>query len=118
MATCTPATSSSSTADRAVDLADAQWAAAPELSGPLGGGWFNAPATPGGESSTSIGKCGPDLVSAAEFHELVAAAMLTLPVNRSLTWTYAIAGAGADDLAGWGDAEVTQLRHILTAWPP
>lgn len=59
-----------------------------------------------------------DLITAGDFDEVVAAAMLTLPVNRSLTWTYAVAGTTHADLAEWGDAPSSQLRHVLEPWPP
>lgn len=59
-----------------------------------------------------------DLVWVTELDGLVAAAMLTLRVTRSSTWTLAVAAAGADDRAEWGDAPVSQLRHLLQPWAP
>lgn len=103
---------------RLFDLGDAQWAAAPEV---LGAAWAwldQRTSHPWRRVFDAYREVWSDLVSTAEFDELVAAAMLTLPVNRSLTWSYAIAGAGTDDLAEWGDAPVSQLRHLLSAWPP
>ncbi len=103
---------------RLFDLADAQWAAAPEVLGTPWGWLVQRTSHPWQRVFDSYREVWSDLVSAAEFDELVAAAMLTLPVNRSLTWTYAIAGAVADDLPEWGDAPVSHLRRILTPWPP
>ncbi len=103
---------------RLFDFADAQWAAAPEVLG-AGWGWLvRRTSHPWRQVFDAYREVWSDLITASDFDELVAAAMLTLPVNRSLTWTYAVAGAARPDLAEWGDAPVSQLRHVLEPWPP
>lgn len=102
---------------RLFDLADAQWAAAPEVLGAAWGWLVQRTRHPWRRVFDAYREVWSDLVTSAEFDRLVAAAMLTLPVNRSLTWTYAIAGAGPDDMEEWGDAPLSQLRHLLKPWP-
>ena len=102
---------------RLFDLADAQWAATTEVLGAAWGWLVQRTSHPWRRIFDAYREVWSDLVTPAEFDQLVAAAMLTLPVNRSLTWTYAIAGAGPDDMEEWGDAPLSQLRHLLTPWP-
>jgi Phosphotransferase enzyme family len=103
---------------RLFDFADAQWAAAPEVLGAAWGWLVHRTSHPWRKVFDAYREVWSDLITAGDFDELVAAAMLTLPVNRSLTWTYAVAGAATGDLAEWGDAPVSQLGHLLEPWPP
>lgn len=103
---------------RLFDLADAQWAAAPEVLGAAWGWLVHRTRHPWRQVFDAYREVWSDLVSSAEFDDLLGAAIFTLPVNRALTWTYAVAGAGEEDIAEWGDAPVSQLRHLLQAWPP
>lgn len=103
---------------RLFDFADAQWAAAPEVLGAAWGWLVHRTSHPWRKVFDAYREVWSDLITAGDFDELVAAAMLTLPVNRSLTWTYAVAGAATSDLAEWGDAPISQLGHLLKPWPP
>lgn len=102
---------------RLFDFGDAQWAAAPEILGALWGWLVRRTEHPWRTVFAAYAEVWSDLVSRSEFEELVGAAMVTLPVNRSMTWWSATEGATADDLAEWGDAPLSQLRHVLQPWP-
>ena len=98
---------------RLFDFADSQWAAAPEVLGAAWGWPVHRTKHPWRQVFDAYREVWSDLITAGDFDELVAAAMVTLPVNRSFTWTYAVAGASDADLAEWGDAPVSHLRHVL-----
>lgn len=103
---------------RLFDFADAQWAAAPEILGAAWGWLAHRTTHPWQRVFDAYCEVWSDLITVRDFDAVVAAAMFTLPVNRSLTWTYAIAGATPSDLEEWGDAPVRHLRHLLEPWPP
>ncbi len=103
---------------RLFDFADSQWAAAPKVLGAAWGWLVYRTVHPWRRVFDAYREVWSDLVTPSEFDELVAAAMDTLPVNRSMTWTHAVVGATDDALAEWGDAPISQLRHILEPWPP
>src|SRR4051794_17446628 len=103
---------------RLFDFADAQWAAASEVLGAAWGWLVHRTSHPWRQVFDAYREVWSDLITAGDFDQVVAAAMLTLPVNRSLTWTYAVAGAATADMAEWGDAPVSQLGHLLEPWPP
>jgi hypothetical protein len=56
-------------------------------------------------------------LSVAELDELMAAAALTHPVNRALTWWTSLLEAGEDELAEYGDAPLRHLTNVLEPWP-
>ncbi len=96
---------------RIFDFGDAQWAHAVEvLSVP--NGWIEA------RSELAWG----DLVGAysdewgtteADLAQQMAAAALTQPVNRALTWWACLAGATAAEWTEWGDAPIYHLKRVL-----
>lgn len=102
---------------RLFDFGDAQWAAALEILGATWGWLVQRTPHPWRTVFDAYAEVWSDLVTAAEFEELLAAAMSTLPVNRSLTWWGAIRGATDGELAEWGDAPLSQLSHVLESWP-
>lgn len=102
---------------RLFDFGDAQWAAAPEALGALWGWLVQRTEHPWRRVFAAYAEVWCDRVTAAEFDELVGAAMVTLPVNRSQTWRDAVAGAEGVELAEWGGAPLSQLRHLFWPWP-
>jgi hypothetical protein len=102
---------------RLFDFGDAQWAAAPEVLGPLWAWLTRRTDHPWQTVFAAYAEVWSDLVSAAEFDVLVAAAMTTLPVNRSQTWWSATRHCTAEELNEWGDAPLSQLSHVLSPWP-
>lgn len=103
---------------RLFDFADAQWAAAPEILGAAWGWLVYRTSHPWRRVFDAYREVWSDLVTASEFDQLVTAAMDTLPVNRSMMWTYATAGVTEDTFAEWADAPISQLRHVREPWPP
>ena len=49
--------------------------------------------------------------------ELVAAAVVTQPVNRSSTWWECLAEATQEEWAEWGEAPARHLVNVLEPWP-
>ncbi len=101
---------------RLFDFGDAQWAAAPETLGAMWGWLDQVTSHPWRRVFAAYAEVWSDLVTQSEFDDLVRAAMVTLPVNRSLTWWEAVSGATAEELAEWGEAPLSQLRHVLRPW--
>lgn len=58
-----------------------------------------------------------DLLSLPELEELLAAAVLTQPVNRSFTWWSSLSQASDQEWAEWGEAPVRHLTNVLRPWP-
>ena len=88
---------------RPFDFGDTQWAAAPRSSGHLWGGARPPdPRHPWRTVFAAYAEVWSDVVTRAEFDHLVAAAMVTLPVNRSLTWWSATRQTTTEELAQWG----------------
>lgn len=56
-------------------------------------------------------------LSQAELDGLMAAAALTHPVNRALTWWTSLLEAGEAELAEYGDAPLRHLANVLEPWP-
>jgi phosphotransferase family enzyme len=102
---------------RLFDFGDAQWAAAPEVLGALWGWLTRRTDHPWRTVFAAYAEVWSDLVTADEFEGLVAAAMVTLPVNRSQTWWAATSHATDEELAEWGGAPLSQLSHVLSPWP-
>ena len=102
---------------RLFDFGDAQWAAAPEVLGALWGWLTRRTHHPWRTVFAAYAEVWSDVVTSAEFDHLVAAAMVTLPVNRSMTWWSATGQTTTAELAEWGDAPLSQLSHLLRPWP-
>ena len=58
-----------------------------------------------------------DLLTIDELAELLTAAVLTQPVNRSVNWWEALAEATDDEWAYWGEAPARHLANVLEPWP-
>jgi hypothetical protein len=58
-----------------------------------------------------------DLVSLPDLEDLMAAAVLTQPVNRSFTWWSCLSQASDEEWAEWGEAPVRHLTNVLRPWP-
>lgn len=99
------------------DFGDAQWSAAPEVLGPAWG-WLTRRTGHRWEVVLDAWlEEWPELADREAREAVVAAAMTTLPVNRSLTWWLATAEATTDELAEWGDSPRSQLEWLLQPWP-
>lgn len=100
---------------RLFDFGDAQWAHAAEvLMVPYG------IVRQGGTLDWAAVVEGYRLVwelSAAELDELMAAAALTHPVNRALTWWASLQHATDAELGEYGDAPLRHLLNVLEPWP-
>ncbi len=102
---------------RLFDFGDSQWSSAPEVLWALWS-WLTARTGIAHEPVfAAYAEVWNDVVTPVEFDELLRAAMVVLPVNRSLTWLEAIAGSTAEELARWGQSPLSQLRHVLRPWP-
>jgi hypothetical protein len=102
---------------RLFDFGDAQWAAAPEVLWPLWAWLTQRTDQPWRTVFAAYAEVWSDLVSPEEFDGLMAAAMVTLQVNRSQAWWSATRQATDAELAEWGDAPLSQLSHVLRPWP-
>lgn len=102
---------------RLFDFGDAQWAAAPEVLGPLWAWLTRRTRHPWRTVFAAYAEVWSDLVTGNEFDRLVAAAMITLPVNRSQTWWCATRQTTTEERAEWGDAPLSQLSNVLRPWP-
>lgn len=102
---------------RLFDFGDAQWAAAPEVLGAMWAWLVHRTQHPWRSVFAAYAEVWSDVVSRSEFDEIVRQAMVTLPVNRSMTWLTALEGATGAELGQWGDAALSQLRHVLRPWP-
>ncbi len=58
-----------------------------------------------------------DLLTLDALVELLGAAVLTQPVNRSLDWWEALAETTGDEWAEWGEAPARHLANVLVPWP-
>ena len=58
-----------------------------------------------------------DLLSLDDLSELMRAAVVTQPVNRSLTWWECLAEATEEEWREWGEAPVRHLANVLEPWP-
>ena len=57
------------------------------------------------------------LLTLEELAELLAAAVVTQPVNRSFGWWEALAEATAEEWSEWGEAPARHLAHVVEPWP-
>jgi hypothetical protein len=99
------------------DFGDAQWAAAPEVLGPVWAWLTRRTHHPWQTVFAAYAEVWSDLVTSSEFDRLVAAAMTTLPVNRSQTWWSATHQTTTAERAEWGDAPLSHLGNVLQPWP-
>lgn len=53
-----------------------------------------------------------DMIDPDDMPDLIAAAALTQAVNRSMTWWDALAEAGPDEVAEWGEAPAHHLQNL------
>jgi hypothetical protein len=102
---------------RLFDFGDAQWASAPETLGAMWGWIVQRTEHSSEQIFAAYAEVWSDLVTLAEFDALVGPAMVTLPVNRSMTWWEATSGSTQEELVEWGEAPLSQLRHLLRPWP-
>jgi hypothetical protein len=58
-----------------------------------------------------------DLLTIDEVAELLAAAVVTQPVNRSFGWWEALAEATDEEWSEWGEAPARHLAHVVQPWP-
>jgi hypothetical protein len=58
-----------------------------------------------------------ELLSLDSMAELMTAAVVTQPVNRSLTWWECLAEATEEEWLEWGEAPVRHLGNVLEPWP-
>lgn len=58
-----------------------------------------------------------ELLTLDEMAELMAAAVVTQPVNRSLTWWECLAEATEEEWLEWGEAPARHLGNVLEPWP-
>jgi len=58
-----------------------------------------------------------DELTLDEMSELMAAAVVTQPVNRSLTWWDCLAEATEEEWLEWGEAPARHLTNVLEPWP-
>ncbi len=58
-----------------------------------------------------------DLVTRDELSDLMAAAVVTQPVNRSFTWWECLAEATGEEWREWGEAPARHLANVLEPWP-
>jgi hypothetical protein len=102
---------------RVFDLGDAQWAHPLES---LCIPWAvtrQAAGTPWSELLEAYHEPWADLLSLDELSDLMAAAAMTQPVNRSFTWWECLAEATEDEWREWGEAPVRHLSNVLEPLP-
>ncbi len=58
-----------------------------------------------------------DLLTLGELSELMAAAAMTQPVNRSFSWWESLAEATEEEWLEWGEAPARHLSNVLEPWP-
>jgi hypothetical protein len=58
-----------------------------------------------------------DLLTIDEVAELLAAAVVTQPVNRSFGWWEALEEATEEEWEEWGEAPARHLAHVVEPWP-
>ena len=58
-----------------------------------------------------------DLLTIDELAELLAAAVVTQPVNRSFGWWEGLTEATEDEWDEWGEAPARHLAHVVEPWP-
>jgi hypothetical protein len=58
-----------------------------------------------------------DVLTIDELAELLAAAVVTQPVNRSFGWWEALEEATEEEWKEWGEAPARHLAHVVEPWP-
>lgn len=100
---------------RLFDFGDAQWASAPETLVQVWA-WLRHSGLPYERAFAVYAEAWSDLASPAELDEAFAAVMETLPVNRSLTWSLALADATVEEQGEWADGPLFYLEKLLEPW--
>jgi phosphotransferase family enzyme len=102
---------------RVFDLGDSQWAHPLEILG-VPWGWTRRLSTvPWPDIVAAYASVWADVVAPAEMERLLAAAMVTLAVNRSRTWWTCLDGATPAELEEWGDSPRYFLELVLEPFP-
>ena len=102
---------------RIFDFGDGQWAHPLEsLSIP----WavtLDDPAIPWTALLAAYHEPWGDLLTLDELGELLAAAVVTQPVNRSFGWWEALTESTEEEWTEWGEAPARHLANVLEPWP-
>lgn len=100
---------------RIFDFGDAQWAH-PLESLPLP--WaITKDDLPWQEILAAYHQPWQDVLTIDELAELLAAAVVTQPVNRSFGWWEALTEATEEEWKAWGEAPARHLAHVVEPWP-
>lgn len=102
---------------RIFDFGDAQWAHPLES---LCIPWAftrDDPSLPWPELLAAYHEPWGDLLTIDELAELLRAAVLTQPVNRSVNWWEALTEATEEEWGEWGEAPARHLANVLEPWP-
>jgi hypothetical protein len=102
---------------RVVDFGDAQWAHPLEtLAVPWG--WIDRRSRVSWpDIVAAYAAAWDDVLGRAELDDLMRAAMVTQPVNRTLTWLGSIQDATPEELSDWGDRPRFFLELVLEPFP-
>jgi hypothetical protein len=101
---------------RIFDFGDAQWAHPLEILA-VPWGWVDRRTElPWPHILGAYASVWADVLGPAELDRLLAAAMVTLAVNRSGTWWRCLEGATPAELAEWGDSPRYFLELVLEPW--
>jgi len=102
---------------RIFDFGDAQWAH-PLESLPLPWAVTKDDASlPWQELLAAYREPWSDLLTIDEVSELLTAAVVTQPVNRSFDWWEALAESTEEEWEEWGEAPARHLAHVVEPWP-
>lgn len=102
---------------RIFDFGDAQWAHPLESLCIPWAATHGDPSLRWDELLAAYHKPWSDLLTIDELAELLIAAVLTQPVNRSVNWWEALMEATDDEWAYWGEAPARHLANVLEPWP-
>ncbi len=98
---------------RIFDFGDAMWSHPLEMLAVPWGWITRLTSHPWPPVLAAYAACWDDVLSPRELEALLPAALVTHAVNRSLTWSGAVAQASAEELVEWGDAPLYYLRLAL-----
>jgi hypothetical protein len=101
---------------RVFDFGDGQWAHPLEVLGVPRGWVERLTSLPWPEIRDAYAAVWADVVDPADVDRLLAAAMVTLVVNRSRTWWACLDGATPAELQEWGDRPRYFLELVLEPW--
>lgn len=102
---------------RIFDFGDAQWAHPLESLSIPWGVTRDDPSLAWDELLAGYHEPWDDLLTLGELGELLAAAIVTQPVNRSMNWWDALAECTEKEWAEWGEAPARHLSNVLVPWP-